>query len=95
MPHDELEGYRPLHERRGTAHADDLAQEDLVRTRDILATVALRRGEIHLARSQARAIEQERAQYQLRALAADSVAEQIRALMSDRARGAQQAASCR
>jgi serine/threonine protein kinase len=68
------------------------AAEDLVRIRDILAAVALRRGEIHLARSQVRALDQERQQYDLRGLAEDRVAEQIRALLSDRARSGQHAA---
>ena len=70
------------------------AAEDLVRARDILAAVALRRGEIQLARSQVRALDQERQQYNLRALAEDHVAEQIRLLLSDRARGGQQDVRC-
>jgi serine/threonine protein kinase len=63
------------------------AAHDLVRARDILSTVALRRGEIQLARSQVRALDQECQQYQLGALAEDSVVEQIRLLLSERARG--------
>jgi serine/threonine protein kinase len=66
------------------------AAEDLVRARDILSAVALRRGEIQLARSQARALDQECAHYRLRALAKDNVAEEIRLLLSDRARGGRQ-----
>jgi serine/threonine protein kinase len=70
------------------------AAEDLVRVRDILAAVALRRGEIQLARSQVRALDQERQQYNLCALAEDSVADQIRLLLSDRARGGRQDVTC-
>jgi hypothetical protein len=65
------------------------AAEGLVRARDILAAVALRRGEIQLARSQVRALDQECQQYNLRALAEDRVAEHVRSLLSDRARGGQ------
>jgi serine/threonine protein kinase len=63
------------------------AAEDLVRVRDILSAVALSRGEVQLARSQVRALDQECQQYQLRALTEDNVAEQIRWLLSERARG--------
>jgi serine/threonine protein kinase len=66
------------------------AAEDLVRVRDILSTIALRRGEIQLARSQARALDQECQQYHLNVLAEDSVAEQIRVLLSERTRGGRQ-----
>jgi serine/threonine protein kinase len=66
------------------------AAEGLVRTRDILAAIALRRGEIQLARSQVRTLDQECAQYQLHGLGEDSVAEQIRLLLSDRARSGEQ-----
>jgi serine/threonine protein kinase len=70
------------------------AAEGLVRARDILAAVALRRGEIQLARAQVRALDQERRRYNLQALAEDSVAEQIRFVLSDRARGGQQGVRC-
>jgi serine/threonine protein kinase len=70
------------------------AAEDLVRARDILAAVALRRGEIQLARSQVRTLDQECQQYNLRGLAEDNVAEQIRLLLSNRARGGQQDVTC-
>jgi serine/threonine protein kinase len=70
------------------------AAEGLVRARDILAAVALRRGEIQLARSQVRALDQECQQYNLRALAEDGVAEQVRLLLSDRVRGGQRDVTC-
>jgi serine/threonine protein kinase len=88
--------YNECHEiiqlyQRALAHwpGNTRAAEDLVRARDILAAVALRRGEIQLARSQIRTLDQERQQYNLQGLAADSVAEKIRVLLSDRARGGQ------
>jgi serine/threonine protein kinase len=56
-----------------------LAAEGLIRARDTLAGVALRRGEFLLAQSQVRAIEQERKQYKLAALGSDSVADRIKA----------------
>jgi serine/threonine protein kinase len=90
---DREELYRECHEivalyQRALAHwpGNIRAAEGLVRVRETLAAVALRRGEIQLARSQVRARDQECEQYNLRALAADSVAEKIRASLSERDR---------
>jgi hypothetical protein len=90
---DREELYRECHEivalyQRALAHwpGNVRAAEGLVRVRETLAAVALRRGEIQLARSQVRAIDQECEQYHLNALAADHVAEKIRASLSERDR---------
>jgi serine/threonine protein kinase len=58
----------------------------LVRMRETLAGVALRRGEIQLARSQVKAADREREQYHIHALAPDAVAERIKAALMDRDR---------
>jgi hypothetical protein len=97
---DEL--YRECHEivglyQRALAHwnGNVRAAEGLVRVRETLAAVALRRGEIQLARSQVRAADQDRAQYNLRLLAADGVAEAIRHSLSERdRRGAAAGGEC-
>jgi len=56
-----------------------LAAEGLIRVRQTLAAIALRRGEIDLARSHGRAMQQEIQQYNVPPLAADRIAEQVKA----------------
>jgi serine/threonine protein kinase len=63
-----------------------LAAEGLVRTRDTLAGVALKRGEFLLARSQVRAIDEEQKKYNLSAVAPDSIAEQIQRSVAEKDR---------
>jgi serine/threonine protein kinase len=63
-----------------------LAAEGLVRTRDTLAGVALKRGEFLLARSQVRAIEEELAKYNLPAVSPDSFAEKIKVSVAEQDR---------
>jgi serine/threonine protein kinase len=91
LDRDEL--YRECHEiialyQRALAHwpGNVRAAEGLVRARSTLATVALRRGEIELARSQVRALEQECERYNLRTLGADAAAEAIRDSLAERDR---------
>jgi hypothetical protein len=62
------------------------AAERLVWLRETLAGVALRRGEIQLARSSARAAERERGLYGIDAPQPDAVAERIKASLTDRDR---------
>jgi hypothetical protein len=62
------------------------AAERLVWLRETLAGVALRRGDIQLARSSARAAERERRLYGIDALRPDAVAERIKADLTDRDR---------
>jgi serine/threonine protein kinase len=62
------------------------AAERLVWLRETLAAVALRRGEIQLARSSVRAAERERQLYHLHALRPDAVAEKIKASLTARDR---------
>jgi serine/threonine protein kinase len=90
---DRDEVYRECHEiialfQRALAHwpGNIRAAEGLIRVRDTLSAVALRRGEIQLARSQVRARDQECEMYKLRDLAADNVAEKILSSLADRAR---------
>ncbi|MBL8800018.1 MAG: protein kinase [Planctomycetia bacterium] len=64
------------------------AAEDLVRVRQTLAAIALRRGEIQLARSHGRAMQQEMDQYHVPALAADHIAEQIKSCLEEHDREA-------
>jgi serine/threonine protein kinase len=63
-----------------------LAAEGLVRTRDTLAGVALKRGEFLLARSQVRAIEEEQKKYNLAPVGPDSVAEKIKVTVAEKDR---------
>jgi serine/threonine protein kinase len=62
------------------------AAERLVWLRETLAGVALRRGEIQMARSSAQAAERERERYGIGALRPDAVAERIKARLTDRDR---------
>jgi serine/threonine protein kinase len=63
-----------------------VAAERLVWLRETVAAVALRRGEIQLARSSARAADRERQLYGIDALRPDDVAERVRASLTDRDR---------
>jgi serine/threonine protein kinase len=97
---DRDEIYRECHEiialyQRALAHwpGNIRAAEGLVRVREALSAVALRRGEIQLARSQVRALDQECEQYNLQALAVDGIAEQIRTSLAERARRGQKQVS--
>jgi hypothetical protein len=62
------------------------AAERLVRLREMLSAVALRRGEIQLARSSGRDAERERRMYGIDVLRPDDVAERIKAELTDRNR---------
>jgi tRNA A-37 threonylcarbamoyl transferase component Bud32 len=62
------------------------AAEGLIRIRETLTAIALRRGEIQLARSQARAAERERAEYGVPELPPDSTVERIKSSLSARDR---------
>jgi hypothetical protein len=61
-----------------------VAAERLIWLRETLAAVALRRGEIQLARSSARAAERDRLLYGISVLHPDAVAERIKASLTDR-----------
>jgi serine/threonine protein kinase len=65
---------------------NDEAAQRLVWLRETLASVALRRGEIQLARSSARAADRERLQYHVEVLRPDEVAQKIKASLTDRDR---------
>jgi serine/threonine protein kinase len=67
-------------------HGNVVAAEGLIKTRTTLAGVAVRRGEIMMARSQGRAIEQELQRYNLSDIAPDAVVEQVRAALADQER---------
>jgi serine/threonine protein kinase len=69
---------------------NSVAAERLVWLRETLSAVALRRGDIQLARSSARAAEQERHLYDIDVLRPDAVAERIKACLTDRDRGSWQ-----
>jgi serine/threonine protein kinase len=62
------------------------AAQRLVWLRDTMAAVALRRGEIQLARSSARAAERERQFYGIDSLPPDAVAERVKTTLTDRYR---------
>jgi serine/threonine protein kinase len=63
-----------------------VAAEGVINTRTTLAGVAVRRGEIMLARSQGKAIDQDLKRYNLSALAPDPVVDQVRAALADQER---------
>jgi len=65
---------------------NDEAAQRLVWLRETLASVAVRRGEIQLARSSARAAERERQLYGIDVLRPDDVAQRIKAGLTDRDR---------